>query len=69
MKFYTETEAYRGPEIWNLIPDNVKNAPSLEIFKKEIKKSEAIVWRCSVEKLFLKFHRIHRKTPVPDSFF
>ena len=27
--------------------------------------SETVVQRCSVEKVFLKFRKIHRKTPVP----
>ena len=31
--------------------------------------SEAVVWRCSVEKLFLKFRKIHRKTLVTGSLF
>ena len=26
---------------------------------------EAVVQTCSVKKCFLKFHKIHRKTPVP----
>ena len=28
--------------------------------------TEAVVWRCSVKK---NFYKIHRKTPVPRSFF
>ena len=30
--------------------------------------SEAVVERCSVKKVFLKFRKIHRKKPVPNSF-
>ena len=41
VRFGTETITYRGPQIRNLIPDNIKNAPSLENFKREIKKCQA----------------------------
>ena len=33
------------------------------------KGSEAAVQRCSVKKVFLKFRKIHRKTPVLESLF
>ena len=41
VRFGTVTITYRGPQIWNLIPDNIKNAFSLENFKREIKKWQA----------------------------
>ena len=31
--------------------------------------SEAVPKRCSVKKVFLKFRKIYRKTPVPESLF
>ena len=31
--------------------------------------SEAVAQRCSVKKVFLKFRKIHRKTPVPEPLF
>ena len=31
------------------------------------KTAEAVVWTCSVKKEFLKFCKIHKKTPVPES--
>ena len=31
--------------------------------------AEEVVRRCSVKKVFLKFYKIHRKTPVPESLF
>ena len=31
--------------------------------------SEAVVQICYVKKVFLKLHKIHRKTPVPESLF
>ena len=30
---------------------------------------EAVVRTCSIEKVFLKFRKIHRKIPVPESLF
>ena len=32
-----ETINCRGPQIWNLLPNCLKAAPSLEIFKRDIK--------------------------------
>ena len=31
--------------------------------------SEAVAQRCSAKKVFLKFRKIHRKTPVLESLF
>ena len=41
VNFGTETISYRGPQLWNLIPDNIKSEPTLELFKKKIRK-----WKC-----------------------
>ena len=41
VKVGTETVTYRGPQLWNLIPDNIKSEPTLELFKKKIRK-----WIC-----------------------
>ena len=35
-----ETISYRGPQLWNLIPNNIKSEPTFELFKK-IRK-----WKC-----------------------
>ena len=37
-KYGTEIVTYRGPQIWNLLPEKTKNASSFELFKKEIRK-------------------------------
>ena len=37
-KYRTETVTYRGPRIWNLVPEKTKNASFFDIFKKEIGK-------------------------------
>ena len=31
--------------------------------------SEDVAWKCSVKKMFLKFRKIHKKMPVPESLF
>ena len=38
VKYGTETVTYRGPQIWNLVPEKTKNTSSFDIFKKEIGK-------------------------------
>ena len=38
VNFGTETIFYRGPQLWNLILDNIKLEPTLELFKKKIRK-------------------------------
>ena len=40
----------------------------LTIAFKNLPFTEATIQRCSVKKLFLKFRKIHKKTPVPVSF-
>ena len=40
------------------------------IYLKEVTlRTEAVVRRCSGEIIFLKFRKINRKTPVPESLF
>ena len=34
VNFGTEIISCRGPQLWNLIPDNIKSEPTLELFKK-----------------------------------
>ena len=33
-----ETIRYRGPKTWNIVPEEIKQAPSLAVFKEKIKK-------------------------------
>ena len=55
----------------------LKHAKVITVFKTEeklgkfnyIPVTEAAVWRCFVKKVFLKFLKIHRKTPLPESPF
>ena len=39
--FGTEAISYTGPQLWNLIPENIKLKPTLELLKKKIRK-----WKC-----------------------
>ena len=41
VNFGTKNISYRGPHVWNLIPDNIKSEPTLELFKNKI-----IKWKC-----------------------
>ena len=41
----------------------------VKIKKKIYLHIEAVVQRCFVKKLFWKFPKIHRKTPMPESLF
>ena len=53
MNFGTETISYRGPQLWNLIPDNLKSEPTLELFKKKIRKWECEPCPCRMCKTYL----------------
>ena len=33
----SESISFLGPKIWNILPDNIKNAESLNVFKTKIK--------------------------------
>ena len=37
-------------------------------FRTNLRETEVVAQRCSVKKVFLKFRKIHRKTPVRVSF-
>ena len=41
VKMGLETITYRAPQLWNLVSTEIKNAPSLLIFKEKIKS-----WYC-----------------------
>lgn len=49
-----ETLRYRGPVIWNLLPDNLRNIPTLEKFKEEIKKWKPLGCKCRLCTPFVK---------------
>ena len=53
VKYGTETVTYRGPQIWNLVPENTKNASSFDIFKKEIGKWKGEKCPCRIFKTYV----------------
>ena len=48
-----ETLRYRGPVVWNLIPDEIKNSKSLESFKNEIGNWKPRGCRCRLCKEYI----------------
>ena len=53
VKYGTETVTYRGPQIWNLVPEKTKNASSFDIFKKEIGKWKGEKCPCRICKTYI----------------
>ena len=53
VKYATETVTYRGPQIWNLVPEKTKNASSFDIFKKEIRKWKGDKCPCRTCKTYI----------------
>ena len=45
VKYGTETISFQGPKIWKILPDNIKNAKSLDEFKCKIK--TWVPWQCA----------------------
>ena len=50
----TETIAFRGPKVWGMVPENIKNSASLSEFKCKIKNWEPKGCTCRLCKLFIK---------------
>ena len=53
VKFGTETISYRGPQIWNLIPERSRPLETLNKFKKEIKKWKSDACPCRMCKTYI----------------
>ena len=51
--FGTEMITCRGPQIWNLIPDNINNVTRLENFKRENKQRTGEKCPCRICKYYL----------------
>ena len=50
----TETLLFRGPKTWSLVPSDIRNSDSLEMFKKNIKKWKPIGCTCRICKPFVR---------------
>ena len=53
VKFGTETISYRGPQIWNLIPERLRTLETLNKFKKEIKSRKCDTCPCRMCKTYI----------------
>ena len=53
VKFGTETISYRGPQIWNLIPERLRTLETLNKFKKEIKSWKCDACPCRMCKMYI----------------
>ena len=49
-----ETIRYRGPKTWNIVPEEIKQAPSLAVFKEKIKKWKPENCDCRLCKTYIK---------------
>ena len=53
VNFGMETISYRVPQLLNLIPNNIKLEPTLELLKKKIRKWECEPCPCKMRKTYL----------------
>ena len=49
----TESLCYLGPKIWDLLPDEMKTAPTLESFKLKVKQWDALGCPCRLYKVYI----------------
>ena len=49
-----ETIRYRGPKTWKIVPEDIKNAPSLADFKDKIKKWKPVDCDCRLCRTYIK---------------
>ena len=49
----TESLCYLGPKIWDLLPDEMKIAPTLESFKLKVKQWDALDCPCRLCKVYI----------------
>ena len=53
VKFGTETISYRGPQIWNLIPERLRTLETLNKFKEKIKSRKCDAGPCRMWKTYI----------------
>ena len=49
----SETISFRGPKIWEIVPNDIKNSISLNHFKEQIKKWKPIGCTCRLCKTYI----------------
>ena len=52
-KFATKTITYTGPQVWNLIPENIRNTSSFNAFRKKIKNWNDDLYSCRICKPYI----------------
>ena len=60
LNFGMETICYRGPQLQNLIADNIKSESTLELFKKKIRKWKWEPCPCRMCKTYLEHYRLYQ---------
>ena len=53
VRYGTETLSFLAPKIWALVPEDIKNAPTVELFKKKIKKIKLDKCPCRLCKTYV----------------
>ena len=48
VRYGSETLAFRGPLIWESVPINIKNSPTLAVFKQKIKQGTPFECQCRI---------------------
>ena len=51
--FGLDSVAYRASQLWNIVPEEIRNSTSLPMFKKKIKKVPLILCSCNCCKKFI----------------
>ena len=71
IKYGTETVTYRGPQIWNLVPEHTKSSSLFEIFKKEIRKCNGEKCLCRISKTYIRAYlkELYTSYYVPLHFY
>ena len=53
IKYGINTIAFRGPQIWQNIPLEIRNSESLSLFKSNIKQIQSLPCRCKICRSFI----------------
>ena len=54
VRFDLETGLYRAPQLWSLVPEDLKSFPNVNLFKSKIKHWERTECPCKLCKTYLK---------------
>ena len=54
VRYVLETALYHAPQLWTLVPVDLKSLPTVNLFKSKIKHSECTECPCKLCKTYLK---------------